>query len=868
MAVALNYTGDFGSRRTTLLLLILFTCEIYSLQHFAVEPEDILATQGDRITLPCKIDELKGVVQWTKDGFGLGSNRSLPGFDRYDMTGSNEDGEYSLSIRMVLVSDDAEYQCQVGSIGEHPILLSHKAKLTVLVAPKNNEDMVSIDRVSPIAAVAGVPARLSCIARFSKPAAEIKWYIDEREVTSGMNKTILPLPGSLLVSLRNTLDLTPSKIHHQANISCVVTHDALENQIVRSVLMEVKYPPEVSLTVDSVKIKEGDDVTFTCTAEGNPNDLTYRWEVGGVTVIGDHQETYVLSNVDKDKNLAKVTCFVTNTVGTESDEKELSVEYKPWFTKEPVSVDEESGNNVSLMCDVDGNPSPEIVWTHHDSKKVIKIGAKMTVTVSPDTVGTYHCRAAAAGFAEVYRSMQVLMRGLPEVGDEQISYGLEGTTVKVKCLVKSIPRPTSLIWSKGGQIIYPNEVKYKIREDKTPTGVINTLEIKDSHYDDYGIYNCTAKNSFGSHTALVELSMKPSLPVVTTLVAVIGGIVFLLIVVAAIVLFRRKGFDYKDSSSFEKHSMHSTDHSSSTGSVLKVENRSGPYTTTGSELSPSDGEEVDDNDEEHDDFSNDDWESTNVDDGDTGMRVDSRNSSSFRRYSTDMDGQNNTSGAYVPYVDYQRDYNPPPPPPPPLPVNYNHRNTIYTSVPLNNLARMDPRYNVGVAGIGGSGHDIGNVAFVSSAHNISVNHPSRNIVPGRIVQGSRGPPPSYMRLPANARIAQNIYGSSGALVPQGAMVFNPNLGPPNTNFGVNVAQTNMNFGASAGGSGGMDVPPPNNFQTIANNLNHHSAVVDKNVIYSQLSRNRNNLVNSNINNSQYISIPQNDLGRGGLGTHI
>lgn len=75
---------------------------------------------------------------------------------------------------MVLVSDDAEYQCQVMASGEDPILMSTKAKLTVHVPPKDNEDMVSIDRSSPVQAVAEAPIRISCIARASKPAPEVR----------------------------------------------------------------------------------------------------------------------------------------------------------------------------------------------------------------------------------------------------------------------------------------------------------------------------------------------------------------------------------------------------------------------------------------------------------------------------------------------------------------------------------------------------------------------------------------------------------------------------------------------------------------------------------------------------------------------
>ena len=73
---------------------------------------------------------------------------------------------------------------------------------------------------------------------------------------------------------------------------------------------------------------------------------------------------------------------------------------------------------------------------------------------------------------------------------------------------------------------------------------------------------------------------------------------------------------------FEKQSVHSNDHSSSGDSVIKGETRTGTYTGTytgtASELSPSDGED--------DDYSNRDWESTNLDD-DQGARSPSRNNS-------------------------------------------------------------------------------------------------------------------------------------------------------------------------------------------------------------------------------------------------
>ncbi|KAF2368134.1 Immunoglobulin I-set [Trinorchestia longiramus] len=747
----------------------------------------------------------------------MGTDRTLQGYNRYSIIGSEGKGEWFLNIRTLLVSDDAEYQCQVGAAEGEPFLLSKKAKVTVHVPPKNNEDMVSIDRPSPITATAGDPIRLSCMARFSKPAATIEWYKGDQKIKKGTKSTTLELPNSSLVSVRNTLDLTPDSTYDNTNLTCHVEHVALDEPIIRSVLMTVKYPPTVEIAADSVKITEGDDVQFTCTAEGNPSKLVYRWEVGGITVEGaDQGPEYTLKNVSRKSHESKVACFVTNDIDTTSAEHTLVVEYSPVFNSEPVDVDAELGKSVNLTCDVDGNPSPEIVWTHKGSEKVIHIGATKIVTVSPATVGTYSCRATVTGFPEVWRSMEVFMRGTPTVLPGQSYFGATGGRVEVQCVVDSLPRPSSLTWSRDGKIIYPNDQKYNIQENPIPSGVVNTLTILHADVTDFGAYNCTANNTFGSDTATVQLLQQQPLPLITTLVAIIGAILFLILVVAAIVLFRRKGLEYKDPGT-EKHGMHDHDRSSTNDSMLKMDTQtgtySGTYTGTASDLTPSECDD-EDGDENDDDFTNEDWESTNLDE-EQGRRP----ARPYQFPLGNMNLQMNSSGTYVPF-DYRGDYSPPPPPPPPLPANY-HRNTIYTSVPLNN-------FGPGLPG---------------------------GVLPNRNIPGANA---TYVRVPT----ARGTYGSSGALAPQNSQVFVPSLGPPNTDFGANVAVTNMNFGS------GVRFSPPANMQNMTNNLNIASNAPDKNAIYSQLGRVRN-IRPQMASNNQYITAPQNDLGRGGsVGTHI
>ena len=62
-------------------------------QSFLREPFDQIATVGEHVTLPCRVSKRQGVLQWTRDDFGLGSDRELDGFKRYTMTGSDEEGK-------------------------------------------------------------------------------------------------------------------------------------------------------------------------------------------------------------------------------------------------------------------------------------------------------------------------------------------------------------------------------------------------------------------------------------------------------------------------------------------------------------------------------------------------------------------------------------------------------------------------------------------------------------------------------------------------------------------------------------------------------------------------------------------------------
>ena len=97
----------------TSVIQILYLCIIVSYtecaQRFLKEPSDMTVKYGEPVILPCLVTEKKGVLQWTKDGFGLGTDRNLVGFDRYHMIGTDEAGKIFTTFYHILSLNNRIY---------------------------------------------------------------------------------------------------------------------------------------------------------------------------------------------------------------------------------------------------------------------------------------------------------------------------------------------------------------------------------------------------------------------------------------------------------------------------------------------------------------------------------------------------------------------------------------------------------------------------------------------------------------------------------------------------------------------------------------------------------------------------------------
>lgn len=223
----------------------------------------------------------------------------------------------------------------------------------------------------------------------------------------------------------------PTKADHHKKLSCRSTHPTLANGSLASIVLEVKYAPEVRLEVSrlvatssasaltamgsSLHGRIGDTLRVKCIADGNPgkDSLIYTWFKGSEEMPGDAREELILRDVDKTWNDVDIKCQVANTVGVGKATVTLNIAYGPSFLPSMELVHgATSGETVRLGCNVDSNPTAEITWIKIGSSSVMSSGSKLPLrNVNEDNVGEYLCRASVKGFSEISAIVYLRLNG-------------------------------------------------------------------------------------------------------------------------------------------------------------------------------------------------------------------------------------------------------------------------------------------------------------------------------------------------------------------------------------------------------------------------------------------------------------------------
>ncbi|XP_037026673.1 irregular chiasm C-roughest protein isoform X1 [Bradysia coprophila] len=509
-------------------------------QRFAMEPQDQTAIVGSRVTLPCRVIGKNGWLQWTKDDFGLGTHRNLSGFERYSMVGSDEEGDYSLDIYPVMLDDDAKYQCQVGpSPTGIPGIRSRFATLTVLVPPEPPK----IIQGDFLVTTEDREIELECVSVGGKPAAEITWIDGLGNVlTTGIDYMKEPLADSRRFTAKSILKLTPKKEHHNTTFLCQAQNTADRTYRSAKLKLEVKFAPKVTVSVQCNgnaltcgRIPEGADVTLSCHSDANPIEVKRNWYINEELVSGDYTTEMVIHNVTRKYHDAIVKCEVHNVVGKSEESETLDISYGPAFKTYPKSVEADIDTSVSLQCDVNGNPTPDILWIHEPSERIVGTSSNLTVVVTHETAGAYKCKASVMGFAEISAEASIYLKGPPTITSPRQQFGIIGDNARIECVAFSVPKARHVSWTFNGREINTNtDQDYSILEDPLPEGIKSTLIIRESQSKHFGRYNCTVVNDHGNFVLEIDLMAQKTYP---SLMIIFGAMLSIAVLMLFIMLF-------------------------------------------------------------------------------------------------------------------------------------------------------------------------------------------------------------------------------------------------------------------------------------------------------------------------------------------
>ncbi|XP_047509696.1 irregular chiasm C-roughest protein-like isoform X1 [Pieris napi] len=530
-----------------LLVIFVTGCHGYEEQRFAMEPQDQSAIVGSRVTLPCRVEHKAGTLQWTKDDFGLGTHRNLSGYERYSMIGSDEEGDYSLDIRDLTLEDDGNYQCQVSSgLNGVPAIRSRYAHLTVLVAP----DPPRILQGAFIDATENQPVDIECVSEGGKPAAEITWVDGNQNVIrNGVENKVEQLPDEQRYRTRSLLRLIPSIAHHNQTLTCQAQNTADRAYRMATIHIEVKYAPKINVSIKygavNGKFPEGSEARFRCLADANPAAQVYRWYINNNPVIGDYADEMIIFNVSRKHNKAVVKCEVSNSVGKNEASLTLNVTYPPSFRTRPRNIEAEIGSSVTLSCDVDGQPQPEIRWLFHEPARIGQVKGKapnLKVFVEEATAGRYICKASVEGYPEIESEATIFIKGQPKILSNRTQVGSEGETVSIECEALSVPKPDDIRWYfEGKEINFIQDPDYATKLDESSDGVVkSSLVIRQSQSKHYGMYNCSVTNEYGNANAAITLKPLKTLPLFIIITGVTSGIIFFSAFIVLVVLCHRR----------------------------------------------------------------------------------------------------------------------------------------------------------------------------------------------------------------------------------------------------------------------------------------------------------------------------------------
>ncbi|XP_072563615.1 hemicentin-1 [Paramormyrops kingsleyae] len=437
-------------------------------------PFNVTMTTGMRAVLSCDtIGVPPPKVSWRRNGTPL------------DLT--QQSGAYRLlssgSLVILAPSDQDEgyFECTAANeVGEERRVIE-----VILQAPPS-----IVDDVTSVTVVTMSPVVLPCHA-LGRPKPSVSWTKGGAQLSSrGASYRVLPT-GALEI-----LAAVPS---HTGRYTCSARNTA--GAAHKHISLTVQEPPEIQPMAEEVQVLLHRGIALSCDVQGFPRP-SITWQREGVP-IATGSRLAVLPRGEL--HFSRVTlgdagvyeCLAKNEAGTATGRTRLVLQVPPVITAahpEQVAV---LGQPVSLRCQVEGQPTPEITWLR--DRRPVAEGARLRMfangtlwlaAVQRTDSGLYTCSAsnpAGRGSADV--RLIVHVPPMIPVGQSELSV-IQGFQALLPCAAQGSPEPR-VTWEKEGVALRAVPGKFTMLRS-------GELIIERAEPADAGMYTCVAVNTAGT----------------------------------------------------------------------------------------------------------------------------------------------------------------------------------------------------------------------------------------------------------------------------------------------------------------------------------------------------------------------------------
>ncbi|XP_068397521.1 hemicentin-1 isoform X4 [Eschrichtius robustus] len=481
------------------------------------KPVEISVLAGVEVTLPCEVKSLPPpIITWAKE-----TQLISPFSPRHTFLPSG-----SMKITETRVSDSGMYLCVATNIAGN---VTQSVKLNVHVPPK-------IQRGPTVMKVqVGQRVDIPCSAQ-GTPLPVITWF------TGG---SAMLVDGLQHISHPDgTFSIDQAVLSDAGIYTCVATNIAGSDET--EITLHVQEPPtlEVLEPPYNTPFQErvaNQHIAFPCSAKGTPKP-TIKWlwngreltaRDPGISILEDGTLLVIASVTPYDSG--EYICVAVNEAGTTERKYNLKVHVPPVIKdKEQVTNVSVSVNQLtSLICEVEGTPSPIIMW-YKDDVQVTESSTIQTVSngkilklfkATPEDAGRYSCKAInTAGTSQKYFNIDVLVPPtiIGTSSPSEVSVALHQDTT-LECQVKGTPFPI-IHWFKDGKPLFLGDPNIELLDK----GQI--LHLKNARRSDKGRYHCTVFNAAGKQAKDIKLTLyiPPSIKggnVTTEISALINSII-------------------------------------------------------------------------------------------------------------------------------------------------------------------------------------------------------------------------------------------------------------------------------------------------------------------------------------------------------